>query len=601
MAGPGVNYQAGSIEAGLANGEKLLAANPSAAALQAQTLLRSAPQNAAAYRLLAKAMALLGKPEEARQARAQAVQNSRHVTAIVEAHRATREGRASQVEAMLKDHLARYPDDPVALMVNGEALAQVGRTTEAVRQLEAALTVMPEYREAGMALVRAQQQRFDIAAALQALQPLIASKPGDVALLRWRASLLSNLGDNATAAEILGLLTQARPEMPELWISLGDELRTLGRSDEAQAAYRRALEGRPGFGAAWWSLAALRHVPFDEADRRAMLAALAQSTDPDDRHYLHFALGTAFEQAGTPAEAFGHFAAGNAIRARANPFDPAVVGEEVRRSRELLTAGLFAERAEQGCPDPSPIFIVGMPRSGSTLVEQILASHAQIEGTAELPIIPILVRTMAAEHGLDPNASYRELLPRLAPAELARLGEEYLRLARQHRKSDQPFFLDKLPHNWADVGFIRLILPKAKIVDVRRSPMDCCWSNFRLLFAKGHPASDSLEGIAAYYRHYVAMMAHFDAALPGQIHRVIYERLVDDFEPEVRRLLDFLGLPFDPACLNFHSNTRAVATASSQQVRRPLNRQGIGAWRAYEEWLGPLKDAVGDLEETYAG
>jgi len=532
-------------------------------------------------------------------ARAQAVQNSRYVPEIASAHRATVEGRPENAEALLRGHLARYPDDPVALMVSGEALNQVGRLNEAVRQLEAALAAMPEYREAGLALVRAQHRRYDIPAALAALEPLIASRQGDVALLRWRASLLGELGDNATSAGILELLTRAKPELPELWISLGDELRTLGRSEEAQAAYRKALEAAPSFGAAWWSLAALRHTPFDEADRKQMLAALAQSSDPDDRHYLHFALGTAFEQAGMPAEAFAHFAEGNAIRHRADPFDPEIVRGEVERSRELLTADFFA-RATGGNPDPAPVFIVGMPRSGSTLVEQILASHPQVEGTAELPIIPILVQIMAAEHGLDPDSSYRELLPRLEPAELAALGGEYLRLARQHRKTDRPFFLDKLPHNWADIGFIKLVLPNAKIIDVRRSPMDCCWSNSRLLFAKGHPASDSLEGIAAYYRHYVAMMEHFDTVLPGAIHRVIYERLVDDFEPEVRRMLDYLGVPFDPAVLDFHTNARSVATASSQQVRRPLNRQGIGAWRKYEEWLGPLKDAVGDLEQTYA-
>jgi AcrR family transcriptional regulator len=241
-----------------------------------------------------------------------------------------------------------------------------------------------------------------------------------------------------------------------------------------------------------------------------------------------------------------------------------------------------------------------MPRSGSTLVDQILAGHSEIEATAELPIVPVLVRTFAAKHGLRPGTSYLDLLPKVAPAEFAALGEEYLRLARPHRKTARRHFVDKLPHNWADVGFIKLILPNAKIVDVRRAPMDCCWSNFRMLFARGHPSSNSLEGMAAFYRHYVAMMAHVDDVLPGHVHRVTYERLVDEFEPEVRRLTEWLGLPFEPGMLEFHKHRRAVATASAEQVRRPLNRTGIGAWRTYEEWLGPLAAAVGDLERTYA-
>lgn len=592
-----VNYQGGTIEAGLENGLRLLAINPSAAALQARTLLKSAPQNTAAYRLLARALTAQGQTAEAAQARARSVELSRHVPAIAQAHQLNLEGRPEEVEAKLRDHLARYPDDPVALLVSGEALVRVGRLNEAVRQFEAALAFMPEYREAGAALVRAHHHRFDIPAALRALEPLIASKPGDVNLLRWRASLLSNLGDNAASAEVLGLLTVAKPDMPELWVSIGDELRTLGRSEEAYAAYLRAREVAPGLGAAWWALAALRFKPFDEADRQAMQAALAQSRDPDNRYYLHFALATAFEQAGMPREAFEHFAAGNRVRAQRQPYDPAEVAEEVEVSRRVLTPAFFAECAGSGDPAPDPIFIVSMPRSGSTLVEQILASHPQIEGTAELPFIPILIRVLAAEHGLDPDSSYRELLPRLDPAAFAAVGEEYLRLARAHRKTDRPFFLDKLPHNWADVGFIKLILPNAKIVDVRRAPMDCCWSNFRLLFAKGHPSSNSLATMGAYYRHYVAMMAHFDDALPGAVHRVVYEDLIDDLEGETRRLLDYLGLPFDPACLAFHETRRAVATASAEQVRRPLNRAGIGAWQPYAEYLGPLRESLGDFAE----
>lgn len=601
MTAEPVKVEQGSPEAALASGVRLLDGNPAAAALQARALLRAEPYNTAAHRLFARAMMALGNAEEARNARARAVQFSRQVKPIAEAHGALRSGRPDTADALLREHLARYPDDPVALRLHGEALAQVGDKAEAVRCLEAALAFMPEYVDARFALVRVHQQHFDQVAALAALEPLLADRPDELVLLRWKASLLSSLDEHEAAVEILQRLIEAHPEDPELWISLGDELRTLGQGEAAQGAYRRAVQRAPLLGNGWWGLAALGRAPFDAADRAQIESALAQVPRAGTgRVHLHFALAVAREQAGDRKGAFEQFAAGNELRLEAEPFDPAKVEAEVRRSRNMLTGEFLAERRKAGCAARDPIFIVGMPRSGSTLVEQILAGHSLIEGTAELPIVPVLIRALAAERRLDRGRSYRDLLPELAPAELSALGEDYLRLARPHRKTDKPFFIDKLPHNWADVAFIKLILPNARIIDVRRAPMDCCWSNFRMLFARGHPSSNSLEGMAAFYRHYVAMMAHIDGVLPGLVHRVIHERLVGDIEPEVRGLTEYLGVRFEPGMLAFHAHDRAVATASAEQVRQPLNRAGIGAWRAYAEWLGPLARAVGELERTYA-
>ena len=601
MAVEPVRYQEGSIEAGLANGVRLLDDNPAAAALQARALLRAEPHNTAAHRLFARAMAALGHADEARSARARAVQFSRQVRPIVQAHKAVQDGRPDEADALLRDHLARYPDDPVALRVRGEAQALMGDKAAAVRSLEAALAFMPEYVDARLALVRLHQRHFDQVAALEALEPLLAERPDELLLLRWKASLLSNLDDHEAAAEILKQLVETQPGEAELWIGLGDELRTLGRPEAAREAYREAVRRAPLQGNGWWGLAALGHPALDEIDREQIESALGQVPPADPgRIHLHFALGVAREQAGDRAGAFEQFTAGNALRLAAEPFDAAPVEADAEAARRVLTRDFFAARAGDGCPAEDPIFIVGMPRSGSTLVEQILASHSEIEGTAELPIVPVLVRSLTAEHGLRPGASYLDLLPRVPPDAFAALGQEYLRLARPHRQTGKRHFLDKLPHNWADAGFIKLILPDARIIDVRRAPMDCCWSNFRMLFARGHPSSNSLGGMAAFYRYYVAMMAHVDEVLPGFVHRVIHERLVDDFEAEVRRMADFLGLPFEPGMLAFHEHSRPVATASAEQVRQPLNRAGIGAWRAYEQWLGPLADAVGDLEGTYA-
>jgi predicted Zn-dependent protease len=602
MAAPPINQQPGSLDAALANGARLLATNPAAAAMQARLLLKNDARNTAALRLLARALAAQGQAEQAGQARAQAIQLSRHVRPIAAAHEATQAGRPDRAESLLRPYLDRYPDDPVAQLVLGEALARIGDAAAAAAAFTAALAEAPDYAEARLALVRLHQRHFDQVAALDALAPLLTQRPADIDLRRWQASLLSNRDDHVDAAQALQELTELAPGNTQIWISYGDELRTLGRSTEADAAYRKAVRLSPLLGAGWWGLAALHHQPFDDSDRTAMLAALDATTANDpSRIQLHFALGTAYEQAGDRARAFEQFAAGNALRLAAEPFDPATVAAEAATTARVMTAEFFASRAAAGNPAADPIFIVGMPRSGSTLVEQILSGHSQIEGTAELPIIPLLIREMSARHRLPPDRSYRELLPRIEADELHAIGTEYLRRAAPHRKTGKPYFLDKLPHNWADAGFISLILPNAKIVDVRRAPLDCCWSNFRMLFARGHPSSNSLTGMAEFYRHYVGMMAHFDAALPGRIHRVIYERLVDDIEGEVRGLTEYLGVAFEPAMLEFHRADRPVATASAEQVRRPLNRQGIGAWQAYEPWLGPLKAAVGDLQDTYAG
>jgi len=312
----------------------------------------------------------------------------------------------------------------------------------------------------------------------------------------------------------------------------------------------------------------------------------------EDRFHLHFALGKALEDRGRAEPAFAHYAEGNRLRRAGIDYDPEEISGHVRRSTALFTAGFLAAREGQGCPAPDPIFILGMPRAGSTLIEQILASHPQVEGTMELPDIPALAKGLGARKLKSEPSAYPECLADLGADQLRALGEDYLETTRVQRKTDRPFFIDKMPNNWAHVGLIRLILPNARIIDARRHPLACCFSNFKQHFARGQGFSYDLAELGLYYRDYVTLMAHFDAVQPGRIHLMLNEALIDDPEAEVRRLLDHLGLPFDPACLRFHENERAVRTASSEQVRRPINREGIDAWRAYELWLGPLKDAL---------
>jgi len=366
-------------------------------------------------------------------------------------------------------------------------------------------------------------------------------------------------------------------------------LKTVGDQAEAIDVYRRAIALAPSMGEAWWSLANLKTVAFSLEDLAAIEAALDdKALDPDDALHLQFALGKGQEDRGVDAAAWRHYAAGNAQRSAELGHDPARVTSLVDRTTALLDAPFFAARAGQGHPAPDPIFILGMPRAGSTLVEQILASHPLVEGTMELPDLTSIVRALGEGNHLFPD-----ILVNLDSDQLAGLGRDYVERTRVHRQTDKPFFIDKMPNNWAYAGFIRLILPNARIVDARRNPLACGFSNFKQHFARGQAFSYDLGHFGKYYADYVRLMAHLDRVQPGSIHRVVHERLVDDPEAEVRSLLFALGLDFDPACLLFHENRRAVRTASSEQVRRPISRDGIDQYKRFEEHLGPLKAALG--------
>lgn len=391
-------------------------------------------------------------------------------------------------------------------------------------------------------MLRLRQHRYPEALAEVAV--LLAAEPENPAFLNLEGVAQARIGDYADAAERFATVLAARPEQPKVWLSYGHSLKTVGQQAEAVAAYRRAIAYQPGLGEAWWSLANLKAARFEEADIAAMEAALAASDlADDDRLHLHFALGKAQEDAAQPAPAFTHYAEANRIRAAQLAYDPAPMEALVAAGVEQLDAGFFAARAGQGDPAPDPVFVLGMPRSGSTLVEQILASHPQVE---ELPDIEMLARSLGPIDARHITALAE------APAErLAAMGAAYLQATRLHRKEGAPFFIDKMPNNWAFVPLIRLILPNAKIIDTRRGAMACCFSNFKQHYARGQAFSYRLDHLARYYAAYVRQTAHLDAVLPGAIHRVSHEAMVADAEGEIRRLLAYCDLPFDPACLRF--------------------------------------------------
>jgi tetratricopeptide (TPR) repeat protein len=383
-------------------------------------------------------------------------------------------------------------------------------------------------------------------------------------------------------------------------MTYGHALKTKGREQEGIAAYKKSIELLPSLGEAYWSLANLKTTPFTELDLTAMRAQLANPKIADeDRFHLNFALGKALEDRGEYAESFEQYALGNQLRRAQISYSSGEMSEHVARVKALCTPAFFADRASHGASAADPIFIVGLPRSGSTLLEQILSSHSQVEGTMELPDIPAIARTLSKRAKQSQMEGYPPVLATLSAKECAELGERYLSQTRIQRKTSAPFFIDKLPNNFAHIDLIHLALPRAKIIDARRHPLGCGFSAFKQHFARGQSFTYSLEDIGRYYRDYVELMAHFDTVLPGRVHRVIYESMIDDTEAEVRRLLEYCALPFEAECLRFYENDRAVRTASSQQVRKPIFREGVDQWRRYDPWLGPLKESLGSVLQAY--
>lgn len=436
--------------------------------------------------------------------------------------------------------------------------------------------------------------------ALREIERALEADPGNPDYRNAQAVLLDRVGKYDRAIDVYASLLDEHPEQPKVWTSYGHTLRAAGRQGDSVAAYRKAIEYSPEFGEAWWSLADFKTLGFSAAETDEMRRQLDRTelTD-DDRLHVEFALGKALEDAGDYHGSFEHYSEGNRLRRRMDPYDAAQLTAGVRRSKALLTPAFFADRADCGSAGRDPIFIVGLPRSGSTLLEQILASHSAVEGTMELPDMLAIVRELGKRGAGAGGWQYPEVLASLEPDEFRALGERYLESTRIYRNTDRPMFIDKMPNNFANVGLIQLMLPNARIVDARRHPLACCLSIFKQLFARGQAFAYGLDDLGHYYHDYVELMAHFDEVLPGRIHRVFYERLVDDTEAEIRGLLEHCGLPFEERCLRFFETDRAVRTSSSAQVRQPINRAGVDHWRHFEDWLDPLKQALGPVLDAY--
>jgi tetratricopeptide (TPR) repeat protein len=583
----------------LFDARQCLDADPAQALGRLDALIDGESKIAEAHRLRALALHRLGRVEEAYAANMTALHMAAHDPDMRRAAVALQKGEIKVAEPILRKRLATAQTDVAAIRMLAEVASRTGHDQEALQLLAAALDLAPGYHGARIArsglLLRAARYEEAIAE----LDRVNIEDPDNPAGANLRATAARQTGDYDKALALYRDLAARFPDKAELRLSLGHIFKTLGQASESIAAYREALTIDPDRGEAWWSIANLKTAAFDDADIVAMEEGLARDSLTDKhRAHIHFALGKALEDRADWAASFDHYARGNALRRAQVPHQADEIERHVDRVVATFTPALLADRAGAGYPSRDPIFILGLPRSGSTLIEQILASHPQVEGTMELQDLPAVARGEEIRSGKPPH-EWVEAQAELPPERLAELGADYLRRTRIQRKTDRPFFIDKLPNNWMNAGFIHLILPHATIIDARRHPLDCGFSNFRQHFARGQGFSNDLADMGRYYADYVRMMAHMDAVLPGRVHRVIHEQLVADPEGQIRLLLDAIGLPFDPACLVFHDNDRPVRTASSEQVRQPINAAGIDRWRHYDPWLGPLKQALGPVLDAY--
>ena len=572
--------------------------------IEAIEVLRGAlgvnPQLTEAWRLIGDALVTQGRAgeaEEAYRASERARITDPELKSIADAlHR----GDQEQGENALRAFMLRRPRHLEGLRLLAKLSAQQQRHGAAEILFAEALAIDEHDADARFGLATAlfrQQKAID---ALGHAERLLRTTPADPAYQNLVAACYGLLGENDRVIEIYQALSSRFPQHAGVWLNFGHALRTIGRRDDAVEAYRTCLRLETTNGEAYWSLANLKVVPFAPDEVDAMQAELlGEALSETDRLHLHYALGKAFEDTQDYARSFNQYAKGARIRRGQIFYDAEETSAFTNRAIRFFTPQFFAARQGGGYPSRAPIFIVGLPRAGSTLVEQILASHSEVEGTMELPEIALLSRQLGGAGGDDLNSAYPEVLETLPLDRFEALGHGFIDDTMVYRKLRLPRFIDKMPNNFQHLGLIHLILPNAKIIDVRRSPMAACFAAFKQHFNQGQTFSYDLADLGRYYADYVALMTHFQSVLPGKIHRVIYEDLVNDTEAEIRRLLDFCNLPFEPACVAFHENKRAVRTVSSEQVRRPIFRKGLDQWRHYEPFLDQLRTALGDARQNW--
>jgi tetratricopeptide (TPR) repeat protein len=565
-------------------------------------LLRAVNINPAlptSWRMLEGLYRLTKEPQNAATAAAHVATLKNLPPDVVTATSLFSDGDLAPAEQIVRAYLLRHGDHPEAMRL----LARIGLARDVLDDaellLEAVLELAPHYQAARYDYAQTLVKRQKYIQAREQIAQLLALEPGNLDYRTLEATAAVGLGENDRAIGLYRDMLADAPTSPDVHLWLAHALKTVGHQREAIEAYRAAAAARPDFGDAYWSLANLKLYRFTDDEMARMRAEEASPrTALADRYHLCFALGKALEDRGEVAESWRCYERGNALKRSESRYRPEILETNTRKQIEVCTREFFQRRTGWGDPSADPIFILGLPRSGSTLLEQILASHSLVEGTQELSDIQRIVLEL---QGRDPdldNPRYPAALADLTADDCRTLGERYLADTRVYR-TDKPFFIDKMPNNFRHIGLIQLMLPNARIIDARREPMACCFSNLKQLFAQGQEFTYSVDDIARYYRTYLDLMRHWDDVLPGRVLRVRHEDVVDDLEGSVRRMLDYCGLAFEPACLDFHKTERSVRTPSSEQVRQPIFRDGLDQWKKYEPWLGPLRTALDDALARY--
>ena len=571
----------------------LRAAGPAIEAFEhAVTLNSSLP---ASWRALSALYRMAGQEAHAKRAAENVEKLASLPVEILTAFSMFADGEIQQAEQVVREYLLKHGDHVEGMRL----LAQIGVEHDVLDDaellLENALRLAPDCHAARYEYAVVLVKRHKHLLAREQMEKLLRIDPDNRIYRTTYATVCMGFGDYERAVPLYRELVREMPEDPELHLSIGHALKTQGKTAEAIAAYRAAAKVKADCGDAFWSLANLKTYRFTDDELARMCAAeAAPGTRPIDRYHLAFAIGKALEDRAQYAEAFAYYERGNALKKTECRYQPGVTERNTRLQKAVCTAEFFAARSGFGCTSAAPIFIVGLPRSGSTLIEQILATHSGVEGTMELADIPRMVQELEGRSEDQGEPRYPAVLARLAAEDWRRLGEKYLADTRVYR-SAKDTFIDKMPNNFRHLGLIHLILPQAKIIDARREAMACCFSNFKQLYASGQQFTYSLQDLGRYYRSYVELMTHWETVLPGKILRVQHADVVADLEGSVRRILEFCGLDFEPGCIEFHRTERQVHSASSEQVRQPIYTEGLEQWRHFEPWLGPLKAALGDL------
>lgn len=567
--------------------------------------VRLNPTLPASWDMLEQLYRMLGDTAQAAMAAQRLAILKQLPSKVVVANSLFADGDLLSAEEVIRDYLCEDGDNVGALRLLARIRQDCDAFGEAEVLLKSVLDRAPDYHAARLdyAMLLLQQQKH--LQARREARHLLGHDPDNREYLKYYGAACVGLGDHEPVIDLYERLLAGQPqsgaEVADLRLWRANALKVTGRQQEAVADYQASLMARPDFGVAWFSLANLKTYRFADGEIARMRAAESGPAVQDmDRIYLCFALGKALEDRGDYVSSWHYYERGNALRRAAGRYRPDVAESCAYRTKQAFTAEFFAARADWGMADPAPIFILGMPRSGSTLIEQILASHSCVEGTQELTEIGRYAGELC---DADPDCGlplHPERLQRLTAEDARALGERFLAETRTHRRLGRPFFIDKMPNNFWHIGLIHLILPRSTIVDVRREPMGCCFGNLKQLFGTTNQEfSYGIDDIARHYRLYLDLMRHWDQVLPGRVLRVRYEDVVEDLEGSVRCMLEHIALPFEPACLSFHETRRSVRTPSSEQVRQPIGREGLAQWQHYAPWLAPLRDALGDALTGY--